>query len=248
VTIRLPRRCSASTLAAFALAACDDSPDVTHYVLALSWQPAFCEFNASKPECRELDSGDFAARHLAVHGLWPNDRPGSGPSHCGVDAATKALDQPSSWCELPRPDTAAETRAALAPAMPGTASCLDRHEWIKHGTCSGLDADSYFVDTLRLAAAVQATPIAEIVAANIGRNITPKQLSNAFESSFGAGSSRALTLVCTERNGRHFLAEIRIALETTSVKGALERDDLYLDGEPAAGTCPDTMRVDSAGQ
>ena len=54
--------------------------------------------------------------------------------------------------------------------MPGIASCLDRHEWIKHGTCSGLDADCYFADTLRLAAAVQATPhSAEIIAANIGR-------------------------------------------------------------------------------
>jgi len=248
VTIRTPRRCSVPILAAFALAACDDSPDITHYVLALSWQPAFCELNADRPECRELDSGDFAASHLTVHGLWPNDRPGGGPSHCDVDAATKALDQPKSWCELPKPKLKAETSAQLAPAMPGTASCLDRHEWIKHGSCSGLDANSYFTDMLRLAAAVQATPMAEIVAANIGRNITPKQLSNAFEASFGAGSSRALTLVCAERNGRHFLSEIRIALETTSVKGALERDDLYLDGEPAAGTCPDTIRVDPAGQ
>ena len=37
--------------AGLALAACDNSPDVTHYVLALSWQPAFCEFNRDRPEC-----------------------------------------------------------------------------------------------------------------------------------------------------------------------------------------------------
>jgi ribonuclease T2 len=247
-TIPSPRRYGLPILAALALAACDDAPDITHYVLALSWQPAFCELNADRPECRALDGGDVAAGHLSIHGLWPNDRPGGGPSHCGVDAATKALDQPGSWCELPRPETRAETRAALTPAMPGTASCLDRHEWIKHGTCSGLDAESYFADTLRLTAEVQATPMAQIVSANIGRNITPKQLSNAFEASFGEGASRALTLVCTERNGRHLLAEIRIALETTSVQGALKRDDLYLDGDPASGTCPDTIRVDPAGQ
>jgi ribonuclease T2 len=90
--------------------------------------------------------------------------------------------------------------------------------------------------------------MAEIVASNIGRNITPEQLTNAFEASFGEGSSRALTLVCTERNGRPLLAEIRIALETTSVQGSLKRDDLYLDGEPDPGTCPDTIRVDPAGQ
>ncbi|MBA4096112.1 MAG: ribonuclease [Rhodospirillum sp.] len=236
----------AAILAALAVAACDDSPTVTHYVLALSWQPGFCRFNVDKPECRDLDSADFAATNLTVHGLWPNDGPSSGPSYCNVDAATKALDESKSWCELPRPKMTAETRTALAPAMPGTASCLERHEWIKHGTCSGLEAEDYFADTLRLAAAVQATGFGEAIAANIGQNVTPRQLSNAFEAVFGAGSSKALTLVCTERNGSHYLAEIRIALETPSVTGTLERDHLYLAGEPPAGSCPDMMRIDSA--
>lgn len=229
------------------LSGCDDSPAITHYVLALSWQPAFCEFNPGRPECRALGSGDFAATNLAVHGLWPNDRPAAGPSYCEVDAATEALDRPESWCELPRPEITPRTRAALESAMPGTASCLDRHEWIKHGTCSGMDAESYFADTLRLAAAVQATRLGAVIAANIGREVTPRQLSNAFESVFGAGSSKALALVCTTRDGQHYLAEIRIALDTTSPDGPLERDDLHLDGEPRAGSCPDSMRIERAG-
>ena len=232
------------------LSACDDSPTVTHYVLALSWQPAFCELNADKPECRELDGGDFAASHLAVHGLWPNDRPGSGPSHCGVDQATKALDEPKNWCSLPQPKLEAETRAALDPAMPGIASCLDRHEWIKHGTCAGIDADDYFADTVRLAAAIQATPLAQVITDNIGRYVTPQQLTNAFEVAFGAGSGQALTLVCTRRGGTVYLSEVRIALDPSALNGTLDRDDLYLEGAleaPApAGTCPDTVRIDRA--
>lgn len=229
------------------LSACDESPTVTHYVLALSWQPAFCEFNADKPECRALDNKDLAARNLAVHGLWPNDAPASGPSHCGVDAATRALDRPESWCELPEPEISSKTRAALQPAMPGTASCLDRHEWIKHGTCAGIDAESYFADTLNLAAAVQATQLGETIAANIGRKVTARQLANAFEAAFGAGTSRALTLACDARKGRHYLAEIRIALATSGLKGPLERDDLYLTGEKPAGSCPETFIIDAAG-
>ncbi|MGO7565546.1 hypothetical protein ACC754_41935, partial [Rhizobium johnstonii] len=30
----------------------------------------------------------------------------------------------------------AETKTALAKAMPGTQSGLERHEWVKHGTCT----------------------------------------------------------------------------------------------------------------
>jgi ribonuclease T2 len=228
------------------LAGCDNSPALTHYVLALSWQPAFCEFNGEKPECRDLDGGDFGANNLTVHGLWPNDAPASGPSHCGVDAATRTLDTPESWCELPAPEIGPRTRAALEQAMPGTASCLDRHEWIKHGSCSGIDAESYFRDTLRLAKAVQSTRLGEVVAANVGRIVTAQQLANAFEVAFGAGASRALTLVCAERNGRHYLAEIRIALETDGLTGPLERDDLYLAVDSPASSCPEDFLIDSA--
>ena len=72
---------------------------------------------------RTLDAQDFAAANLTVHGLWPNDGPTSGPTYCDVDAATKALDEPQSWCELPKPKVTEQTMAGLAPAMPGVASC-----------------------------------------------------------------------------------------------------------------------------
>jgi len=247
MVLRTRRRCCAAILAAFALAACDDSPSFDHYVLALSWQPAFCESHPDKPECRELDAADFAAYHLAVHGLWPNNGPGEGPTYCGVDAAIQALDQPKSWCEMPQPKVSDKTRAALAPAMPGARSCLDRHEWVKHGTCSGLDADSYFAATLRLAHAVQATRLGAVIAANVGRYVTPQQLFNAFEATFGAGASQALTLVCTRGGGLDYLSEVRIALKPDALEGTLERDDLYLSGGRPSGSCPDTIRIDSVG-
>ncbi|MEZ5829756.1 MAG: hypothetical protein R3D05_01085 [Dongiaceae bacterium] len=233
--------------ALLALSACDDSPSLTHYVLALSWEPAFCEFNADKQECAELDSADFAASNLTVHGLWPNDRPDGGPSYCDVDAATKALDEPESWCELPEPKVSEKTRAALAPAMPGVESCLDRHEWIKHGTCAKLDADAYFKNAVRLAAEIQATPLGQVIERNIGRYATPQQLANGFEVAYGAGASKALTLVCTSRGSQYVLTEVRIALEPSALEHRLGRGDLHIDGDPPAGSCPDDMRIDRAG-
>ena len=238
-----PRRI-ALTLAAAFLSACDEAPQVTHYVLALSWQPAFCELNARKSECRALDPGDFAATHLTVHGLWPNDRPNGGPTYCGIDDETRALDEQRTWCQLPEPEMSGMTRAHLAQTMPGVLSCLDRHEWIKHGTCAGIGAERYFGEALRLAAAVQATRFAETIAANVGRDVTPAQLRQAFEASFGAGSAKALTLVCSDRGD---LTEIRIALQAGALDDELDGRDLYLDGPMPESGCPGTVRIDAAG-
>ncbi len=240
-----PFRCGTAILAALTLVACDESPAITHYVLALSWQPAFCESHRDKPECRELDGGDFAAHHLALHGLWPNDGPGEGPSYCGVWFTTKSNDRPRQWCELPEPEISPETRETLARVMPGTRSCLDRHEWIKHGTCAGIGDQAYFDGMLHLAAGVQATPLGQLIASHVGQDLERRQLIDAFEAAFGAGTGRALTLLC-EAGG--YLSEIRIALKPTALEGELGGDDLYLDGPPPAGSCPGTVRIDPAGQ
>ena len=238
-------RFGAAILAAAALGACDETPSFTHYVLALSWQPAFCESHRDKPECRELDGGDFAARHLALHGLWPNDGPGEGPSYCGVWSTTKSSDQPRQWCELPEPEISAETRESLARVMPGTRSCLDRHEWIKHGTCAGIDDQAYFDGMLHLAAGVQATTLGRLIAGHVGQDLERRQLIDAFEAAFGPGTGKALTLLC-EAGG--YLSEIRIALKPTALDGALGGEDLYLDGPPPRGSCPRIVRIDPAGQ
>src|SRR3546814_1497468 len=41
------------------------------FVLAVSWQPAFCETRPAKPECVTQDEDRFDASHFALHGLWP---------------------------------------------------------------------------------------------------------------------------------------------------------------------------------
>ncbi|MFM8445148.1 MAG: hypothetical protein ACKN9W_17645, partial [Methylococcus sp.] len=74
-------------------------------LLALSWQPAFCERQAAKPECRDQTAGRFDADHLSLHGLWPQPQ---GLEDCQVDARNRALDQRGNWMNLPAPVLAAE--------------------------------------------------------------------------------------------------------------------------------------------
>src|SRR5689334_317711 len=202
-------------------------PAIDSYVLALTWAPSFCEFNARKwPECRELRDSDFAATHLVIHGLWPDSRETTRLSYCGVDAKVQQIDLQNHWCELPRPQLSDETRAELERAMPGVRSCLDRHEWIVHGTCAGTNAERYFATTLRLAAAVDEASLGKFLAANSGQTVTRQQIIDAFEADYGPGAGRSLTLLCKPRGTESLLIEIRITLEASAMDDDFGAEDL----------------------
>lgn len=229
------------------IAACDPAPPVDHYILALSWQPAFCERNAGRPECRDLDRGDFAATNLSLHGLWPNGAGGDHPFYCGVAAADRNRDQDGDWCELSATGADRATQSDLARLMPGSQSCLDRHEWTKHGTCTGLGGDAYFDAAARLVLEVQTTQLSERLRAAIGRTVSRRVLLEAFERDFGGGAATALEITCRRSGGRAYLAEIRIALRPEAIDKPLSRNLLFLDGPAPKGNCPAEVFIDPAG-
>ena len=76
------------------------------FVLAISWQPAFCETRPSKPECQSQTKDRFDATHFTLHGLWPQPRR---RAYCGVDAATVSEDESGYWSSLPEPQMSAAT-------------------------------------------------------------------------------------------------------------------------------------------
>jgi len=201
----------------------------TDNLFVLSWQPAFCDVNQSKhkPECDSETAGRFDANHFTLHGLWPEP---DGTFYCGVSSADKNNDKDAkNWPKLPEPPgLTSATRASLDNAMPGTASDLHRHEWIKHGTCfGGGNADTYFRIALALQAQVNNSQLQKFMEENIGKKVTVTDLAKAFEQSFGPGSALAMMVSCDKDSNRNLVVEFQYKLkgnltETTSIKDVLD--------------------------
>lgn len=236
----------AALVAITSLVGCEPERRIDHYILALSWQPAFCERNAAKPECRDLDGGDFAATNLVLHGLWPNAADGEHPFYCGIAAGDRDPDEAGNWCTLSATGADQATQSDLAQVMPGSASCLDRHEWIKHGTCTGLGGDAYFDASVHLVREMQTTQLSGVLRANIGKEVPRRDLLDAFEAEFGAGSADALEIICRQDGGHAYLTELRLALRPEAIDKPLSRNALFLDGPPPHGDCPAQIYLDPA--
>ncbi len=221
------------------------SPDT--YMLAASWQPGFCETQPNKRECRTQTERRFDAKRFALHGLWPQPR---GREYCvGVTEEMRRNDRPATWQDLPEVKLAPATRAELDKVMPGTASALDRHEWLVHGTCSNFDMETYFSHSLALMSELNASPLADFMASHIDKTVTPAEIRAAADKAFGKGAGTRISVECkTEQDGsRKVLTELQIALD-----GALGTDtlsELILAARPQdanSGQCPRVV-IDRAG-
>jgi ribonuclease T2 len=215
-------------------------------VLALSWQPAFCETRPGAAECRALNRGRLpeASARLSVHGLWPQP---DDKVWCGVAAQVGERDEASRWSELPPLPLDRGTRAALEAAMPGAASFLDRHEWLKHGTCyrgSG-GAEEYVADMLGLADAVNASPVGALFAAGVGGWLEADDIRAAFDAGFGPGAGARVTIDCIDDGRRRLIGELKIHLRGRVDPGT-PLSELIAAADPVRRSCRGGF-VDPAG-
>lgn len=208
-----------------------------HYVLAASWQPAFCETRPRVAECR---SGARDDRGFSLHGLWPQPR---GREYCGVAARIVSIDESGDWRDLPDFELAGRTRARLADVMPGVASGLDRHEWWKHGTCFPGDAQEYYDVSIRLMDELNDSAVRTLFEEAVGSNLTAADIRARFDEAFGRGAGGRVLVDCVEAGERRMIRELRIELSGPS---SASLRDLIL----AADTVPPGCRegeVDAAG-
>jgi ribonuclease T2 len=165
-------------------AASTTSTEFDYFVFALSWSPGFCDLatgRASKGECAPSAMSGFV-----VHGLWPTRADGDDLTDCGVTGLSRAdIDRaarvfPTDW--------------------------LARHEFQKHGTCSGMSASAYFdaIERLRGGIAVPAV---------LDSPVSPLELSagaikGAFMSANPNLRSDNMAVVCARKE----LVEVRFCL------------------------------------
>ena len=212
-------------------------------VLALSWQPAFCEGHSDKAECANQTPERYDASHLTLHGLWPQPRR---LAYCGVTPALRQADSNHDWESLPEPELSPATYKLLQRNMPGTQSVLERHEWIKHGTCyDHATADTYFSEAMLLADAVNASPVQALLASRRGHEVTMAEIKAAFDQAFGTGAGDRVRLACIDDGGRQLISELTIGLVGRPTPGRTIAE-LILASAPTDAGCPKGI-VDQVG-
>jgi ribonuclease T2 len=171
-----------------------------YYLLSMSWSPTYC---LTHPE----NSAECGARGygLILHGLWPQYEAGGYPEACATDATLDA--------------EALRVGASLYPS-----ESLLRHEWERHGSCSGLSPVDYLHAADRASAVLKLPPALE--APDHEQVMTSGQLLGLLRGANPSLPEGAVRIACT----RDRLSEIRVCLT---------RDLQYREcGRGVGGHCP----------
>jgi len=217
------------------------------YVLALSWQPAFCE-TAETPECETLESrgsSSFAASHFTLHGLWPeqdfnpnDNQSGTGRNdslYCGVSPQQLELDENGDWKELPPTGLTDAKLANLKQFMPGVASGLHRHEWYKHGTCYSDTPQEYYNESLALQKQINDSKVRDLFADNVGNYLTADEIRQAFDKSFGSGAGDRVAIECSNNNIQELEINLAGTIETSTKISELMNNASAVNDTPCDG-------------
>ena len=181
------------------------------WMLALTWSAGFC---AANPRARASDEcarpTAWSRANLSLHGLWPQWDSYCFPGDAGGHHPEKEC---RDWGSLPAPpihDPGVQER--LATRMPGLDTYLDRHEWAKHGTCSGLTVDAYFGLAEALNDQVNQLGLGQLLASANGA-LTAGDLCAVVRGKIGEKGARALQIEAKQgADGRRYLIGVWFAL------------------------------------
>lgn len=222
--------------------ACNVAGQGDSYVLALSWQPAFCETKPQKPVCRLTDPNAYQARHFTLHGLWPNKQAcGKSYGFCG-----EIKMQEQDFCDYPEVILTPLFRDALAQVMPSVEvdSCLERHEWHKHGTCQAdWSAEKYFQVSVDLTRQFNDAGMAYFMNRKIGREVRTEDFLTRLAAVLGSGARERIKLECEQG----MLVEVQISL-TGALTPGTDLEVLIAQAPKQSGSdCGSHFRVDPIG-
>jgi ribonuclease T2 len=221
------------------------NPVSQDYLLALSWQPSFCETRPNKSECESQTKERFDATNLALHGLWPQPKDNN---YCNVSREIERLDREDRWSELPPIELSEETSNELAIKMPGFASGLHLHEWYKHGTCYNGSPEEYYQESIALLDQVNNSSVRDLFAENIGNFLSSTEIRDQFDEAFNEGAGSKVQVQCKrdiDEEEDNMVVELQINL-----KGNIQLDtpiaNLLEAGKTVASGCA-LGEIDPAG-
>lgn len=221
---------------------CNIAGQVDSYVLALSWQPAFCETKPEKTECQLNDPVSYQARHFTLHGLWPNKRQcGISYGFCGEIRAKR-----DKFCDYPEIKLDVDSHVSLAEVMPSVkaGSCLERHEWHKHGTCqTAWSMEEYFDLSVDLTRQFNESGMAYFMNRRIGQSVRTDDFLNRLAAVLGAAARERVKLKCEQG----MLVEVQMSLGAELTMGEdLER--LMANAPVQSGSnCGAAFQIDAIG-
>ncbi|MBU1220935.1 hypothetical protein KKF34_00955 [Myxococcota bacterium] len=191
----------------------------------------------NKKECETLEKNTFALEYFTLHGLWPNK------NSCDIyyNYCSDIPEEKGDFCTLPDYNLEPAIAEKLKQAMPSAQAktCLDRHEWWKHGVCRDKSATDYFKLSLELLEQVnKSTFVTEFLRSSTGKKVTRTQLSAAFRKAFGPSTDSKIGIYCT----KEMLTEIQINLPkelNKSLKDLITASSI----QPKKGTCPESFLI-----
>ena len=224
-----------------------ENPDIesTDNLLAISWQPAFCETRPNKIECQTQNKDRFDAENFTLHGLWPQPRDNV---YCGVSNNNIQIDKSGEWSKLPSIDLSDKLFVELAIKMPGVASDLHLHEWYKHGTCYSQTPEEYYRESLILLDQVNNSLVQDLFANNIGQQITDDQIGAQLVEAFGDEVDNKVQIRCKKDNfprNRTMIVELWLNFEGT-IESDTKIRDLFKTASRASSRCS-IAEVDEVG-
>lgn len=250
--------------------------DFEQYVLAISWQPSFCQYkyeslltnpDDSLPrECNPQGKQENNSNYLTVHGLWPslpksievlikstdNKHDRWNKEGCAVLGDPFKYFSPKKKCDAPELKLSQDILNSLQSYMPGANvdSCLERYEYAKHGVCFGYKHDQYFNAMIELVGQFRKSKVGEFMSSRYGKSFGVAEFSDVVSDAFGEMAPSAFEVVCTKHGERSYLDEIRVTLKKNNFAEGLTFNSkafLGVVGVVKKQKCEDSIFLDPRG-
>ncbi len=216
-------------------------------VLALSWQPAFCETKQTK-ECENTNPSQYHANNFVLHGYWPGITSCNGFKYTYYQYCGNTT--PQNWEDYPELSLKETTRKDLRIVMPASGfGYLHRHEYFKHGTCqTQWNQDQYYVESMRLTREFNSSSFAEHIRNNIGKSVHKTKLEALLDTEFGEGAHNKVKLQCSKKKD---LIDVYIQLpavvESNTTLSSLLQQQVNGISNPKY-ECSETFTIDEIGE